>query len=239
VPQDSSITIGFVGSKVGAIDNAWREVGNASSTGDKREGWWCATDFRLLFHPVYRLSVTPNQWHTICLPYAFDIPEGMHVYELAGLLADQQAVALSEVSETEAGCPYVYTIDQESAILFEYGETADRQTRNCLRGYLSTTNRAPAGSYVLTDGQWQLVGSNRPNIAPYTAIIYKPETMTTLASWEGPVIPLVSGTNAVDAVTAPDAQSPSRYRIDGQPASRPRGVYIEQQSGQSRKKLAH
>ena len=238
VPEGGTAVIGFTGSKQGATDNAWHEFGNYSRS-DKREGWWCATDFQLLYHPVHRLTASPGQWNTLCLPYAFDIPEGMHVYELAGLLTDQQAVALNEVAETEAGCPYVYTTTRDAVTLFEFGTKADRQTRNGLRGYLGTTNRAPAGSYVLTDGQWQLVGSNRPNIAPYTAIIYKPETMTTLASWEGPVIPLVSGTNAVDAVTAPDAQSPSRYRIDGQPASRPRGVYIEQQSGQSRKMLAH
>ncbi len=49
--ESETVTIGFVGSKQGAIDNAWRRYGEESG-GDKREGWWCATDFRLLYAPL-------------------------------------------------------------------------------------------------------------------------------------------------------------------------------------------
>ena len=235
IPDGGTAIIGFTGSKQGATDNAWHAYGNFGSS-DKREGWWCATDFRLLYHPVHRLSTTPGQFFTICLPYAFVIPEGMHVYELAGMLTDQNAIALSEVTETEAGVPYVYTIDQDAVTLYEYGETADRQTRNCLRGYLATTNRAPSGSYVLEEGQWRKVTTNRPNIVPYTAIIYKIEAMNTLASWDGLTMPIVAETDAVLPVRQSSTPS-QRYTLDGRPASSSRGITIEVKEGQARKQV--
>ncbi len=64
--ESETVTIGFVSSKQGAIDNAWRRYGEDSS-GDKREGWWCATDFRLLYAP---LTSTPTGLSDIGRPSA-------------------------------------------------------------------------------------------------------------------------------------------------------------------------
>ncbi len=52
VEQGGSLTLGFVSSKNGAEKDKWHTFGNASGTSDNREGWWCATDFKLLHHPI-------------------------------------------------------------------------------------------------------------------------------------------------------------------------------------------
>ena len=54
---------------------AWRRNGNTetdNNTGDLREGWWCATDFRLLYHPIMKLHPAPGKWNTVCLPFTID-----------------------------------------------------------------------------------------------------------------------------------------------------------------------
>lgn len=52
VAPKGSLVVGFVGSKKGAEAGKWHTFGNANGTSDNREGWWCATDFVLLYHPI-------------------------------------------------------------------------------------------------------------------------------------------------------------------------------------------
>ena len=55
VPADGSVTAGFVGSKTGAKTGYWHAFGSTSS-GDNREGWWCATGFTLKYHAIDDLT---------------------------------------------------------------------------------------------------------------------------------------------------------------------------------------
>lgn len=240
VPEGGSVTIGFTGSKKGATDNAWHEYGNYSRT-DKREGWWCATDFQLLYHPLFKTATTVNDWHTICLPYKFLIPDGLKLYEVAGILLDQGLIAVREVTETEAGCPYIYTASQSGLSLYEYGDAAKSTTpKNGLRGYFKTSSatKAPVDSYVLTDNKWQRVTGTRPAIESYTAIIRKIDDLEKLTSWDGLTIPVVGLTDGIKAIGT-DGNGPVRqYRLDGTSTEHPRNVYIEVRQGQTRKKMA-
>ena len=52
VEPQGSLTVGFVGSKQGAKTGYWHTFGDATATSDNREGWWCATDFVLMYHPI-------------------------------------------------------------------------------------------------------------------------------------------------------------------------------------------
>jgi len=234
VADGGTATIGFKSSKQGATDNAWHRIGNFA-TSDKREGWWCATDFELLFHPVHRISTTPGQWQTICLPYAFDIPQGMHVYELEGLVNDSQEVALGEVTETEAGVPYVYIFDAQPstrtpqlATLYERGNKASSaKIKNGLKGYFkqTTTSKVPMGYYILTDGQWLKIGSDRPNVGDNCAYISRLAALQQLAAWSGPTLPLVDNTVGIDDLNSqpstlnsqPSHLKSQQYNLKGEP----------------------
>ena len=52
VAPKGSLVIGFVSSKQGAETGKWHKFGDANASSDDREGWWCATDFVLLYHPI-------------------------------------------------------------------------------------------------------------------------------------------------------------------------------------------
>ena len=52
VEPKGSLTIGFASSKQGAEAGKWHTFGDANGTSDNREGWWCATDFVLKYHPI-------------------------------------------------------------------------------------------------------------------------------------------------------------------------------------------
>ena len=240
IPEGGSVTIGFTGSKQGAIDNAWHQVGTFSNS-DKREGWWCATDFTLLFNPVHKMRTTINEWHSICLPYAFTIPEGVHLYEQAGMLSDQHAIALKEVFETEAGVPYIYRTETPEMTLFEYGEAASSSvTKNNLRGFFTTASSVPVNGYILRNNQWELVTdrNNRPKIESYTAIIQKLDGITLLDSWDGPTLPLVDVTDGLERPTNENDAATAKYTLSGQSTQQPHGVYIEMNDGKAHKRIA-
>ena len=236
VPQDSSVTIGFVSSKQGAVNNAWHQVGNFSAS-DKREGWWCATDFELRYYPAYKKQATVNQWYTICLPYQFNIPQGMKVYELAGLVKDKNEIALREVFETQAGAPYLFTTLTPEYILTTQGAAAtSAQKVNGLRGFFVTSVKAPLKSYLLKDNAWHQVTSERPAVENYTALIQKAEDLTVLDEWNGITIPIAVA-DKIAGTEYEGAQSTKVFTLDGAAAQPRKGIYLEQKQGKTQKIL--
>ena len=156
VEDGGSVTIGFESSKQGATDNLWRPIGNASGKGDMREGWWCATDFELVFCPMYKTTVEPNQWGVICLPYAVKATLNLFLYEIAGISRDYTTIYLRDISESKAGMPFIYRTPSAQATFFEFGD-AVKSTKDGpgnLRGFFKTSAKAPTGSYVLHATSW-------------------------------------------------------------------------------------
>ena len=198
VPEGGSLTIGFTSSKEGATDYAWRRYGNSDTSnnkGDRREGWWCATGFRLLFHPLFKKTPTPNGWTTICLPYAFQVPEGVTLYRIAGLMSDYSLVCLEEVTEPEAGHPYIVFTNLPQATFYTSGEAATIPSRDegNLRGYFKYNGWASSGSYQLNEnGEWFRIASTDEHYKPgsYCAYIIKAEGMPLFSSWDGPTMPI-------------------------------------------------
>lgn len=237
VPKDGDVTIGFKSSKQGAIDNAWHQVGNSNSTGDKREGWWCASDFRLLFTPVLKKTVTPSQWGTLCLEYATMIPQGMKCYRVAGILKDHSQICLEELTELMAGQPTIYFSEVAELLFCEHGApvstplSADAQ--NNLRGYLSN-GLANAGYYELTNGTWEALSARKrsgANVAYLTTI----DGLTEYDSWAGAKLPIA----IPDAVTSvrSDRQPSSVYTIGGRRSVNNRSIIIEKNGNTSIKVL--
>ncbi len=242
VEEGGEVTIGFVGSKDGAIDNAWHAIGDPNNMGDKREGWWCATDFVLRFHPIHKHTAEPGAWKTICLPYAYKVPEGAKCYVLAGILPGHDKVALQEVEQVEAGQPVIYIADTDNIVFYEYGEMAKTPlpyaTQNNLRGFFKTTARAPIGTYVLDNGCWMKVGEERPKIENYSAIIYTLDGMEELDGWDGLVMNLVDNPEGI-MLPSMDGQGVRIYNINGQPAGNQKGIVIQVKDGKAVKTVKH
>ena len=194
VNERGSITVGFTGSKKGAKDGLWMAYGKGTGNGDNREGWWSATDFRLRFIPVYQTATDASGWATICLPYSFIIPDGVKLYQFAGILADGSKICLEEVTEPKAGYPYVFHSNTTSTLSFYETGTAVSSAEtnaNGLRGNfaLSAANRYPLNSFVLQNGIWNKV-TERFVQESFSAFIYKTTQLPVVAEWNGTTLPL-------------------------------------------------
>lgn len=220
VGDRGELTLGFVGSKQGAVDNAWREIGNMASTGDKREGWWCATDFALRFIPMYRTRVPEGGWGLICLPRAIKPSARVKLYHVEGILADYTALCLQEVTETEAGVPYVYYTDEAEVNFYEEGETVDLpSTSDPVWGDFYGNLEAFPGEYYLENGQWHRATAEKTAmIWPYTGFIPSALDFTVYQSWEGLTMP-------INGAVEEHAQSIRPVLVDGQPTTAADGCY--------------
>lgn len=252
VNDDDALTIGFEGSKQGAVDNAWHRLGEPTSTGDKREGWWCATDFVLHFTPQYRLSVTPEQWGVTCLPYAVHPSPGLTFYEIAGITPDLQNLCLRQIEETVAGLAFIYRSSEAEATFLEYGDAVKSTTDapGGLRGFFKTSARVPKDYYYLTDGRWEKVVGDRPAMTSYTGIL-RPQTdsrsqpLAVLDGWEGATMPIVGMTaeEMAASVAAPFVSrdgKPTYFTLDGRRVQTDQlksGVYIKVIDGQAKKMI--
>ena len=247
--DDVPLEVGFVGSKLGAEDGTWLEYGNASSTNDLREGSWCATGFRLLYHPLYRRTMERTQWGTICLPYAATASPGVKVYQIAGLLADSTKICLEEVTQLEAGMPYIYHSEGSEVTFYETGDAVEEALtgNNNLRGYLKTNSRTNVGNYVMVgDGFYLVTSGHRQRMSNYTALIRTKEGMTILDSFNGPMLtisetPWDEVTDGIATITLPNSHQNGLYTIDGRRiydnSHLPAGIYIQVKDGKTRKIL--
>ena len=236
VGETDTITIGFTGTKKGAVDNAWRAYGNTSSAGDKREGWWCATDFKLNYTPIYYREGKAGSWGTICLPYDIVPGEGVKIYSIAGINPELTLLCLEEVSQTRAGEPYIYYSEKAKATFYEEG-TYVRYVRtgsNNLRGTLWAREGAKlsTGNYELRDGEFHRVESNaRPAQKNFSGYINRVDGMTVIDNWTGATLKINGADQETlgidDANVTAGGETPSLYRADGVRLQRPqRGVVI-------------
>lgn len=223
IDNNGSLTIGFKGSKNGAIDKQWMKYGSPSSTGDNREGWWCATDFALRYIPAVSKNPTEGEWGTICLPTTFTIPSGVKLYSVVGISADSLNIGIEEVTgEPVAGIPYLYRKDGDKKITFiQSGNSviAPNTNQNGLRGTFVSTIKYQLGSLVLQNDKWTVVTERFP-IESNSAYIYKVSNVPVLpADWSGMMLPTSglakpTGVNMVRADVS--SKSTKNYNLSGQ-----------------------
>lgn len=251
VDDDGQLTVGFTGSKQGAVDNAWKEIGNADSKGDKREGWWCATEFLLKRSPLYRTTVVPNEYGVICLPFGIRSSEKVQLYELVGITDDYQNLCLRETDEVEAGVPCIYKSTTAQAEFHEFGTatSAAGQGAGGLWGNLREAQFYTSDDYVLQNGVWQKIGDNMPDIPNYSAILSVISDQLPLRlSWDGLTMP-INGVSEDEkkaiaegighTTVQPTAQPSGIYTVDGRSISRQqatgKGIYIKVVDGRAYK----
>ena len=221
VPQNGSATIGFEGSKNGTVDKQWIKYGDATNTGDNREGWWCATDFALRYIPAISKTTDESGWGTVCAPAAITVPEGVKLYKIAGITADQLYIGIEEVTEEPVpGTPYIYNATAGKDIAFlESGKNASVPVTNVngLRGTFVTTAKYPVDALVLTNGKWESV-KERYSMTSYTGYVYKVSNIPALPEgWIGIKMPTSGLATGVQQVkTDADGSKVKRYNLSGQ-----------------------
>ncbi len=55
----------------------------------------------------YLLEIPASRWATVCLPFQFDIPSGLEVYNVTGFITETNTAKLEPVTEPIANKPYV------------------------------------------------------------------------------------------------------------------------------------
>lgn len=192
--DNSTFTVGFEGTKKGSVANGWLQYGKTSGqSNDKREGWWCATDFALRFTPLYKQTVVPNQFGCICLPYAVRASETLECYKIVGINVDYTQLCLEEIDETEAGVPFIYRSSDTEALFLEYGDavTMTQNGPGNLRGYLIASARMPLNYYFVNDGAFEKITSaNRTKVKNYDGYMrpftdLNSEAIPVLTDWTG------------------------------------------------------
>ena len=240
-------TIGFIGSKQGATDFAWHELGNTNSTGDQREGWWCATRFELKFTPLYKTTAVPGQWGVICLPYALHPSQNVTYYRIAGVNPDYTKLCIEPVQEVEAGVPVIYKATVADISFNEYGTmvTEPGEAAGNLRGYFNS-GRAASGYYILQDGQWNKITGARPSRSKYSALIRPFDTgeqVPVIDNWTGETMPINGVTDEEKTAAISPAvihqNNDNVYTVDGRRvdsgAQLKPGVYITTGNGKTYK----
>ncbi len=99
----------------------------------------------------YELTISKNEWTTICLPFAFEVPADMKVYSVTDVAEDGISLVLEEVLTPLPFTPYLINAPQGNYTLSGEEVTATGEeslTNGLLTGTLVNTY-APAGSYVL------------------------------------------------------------------------------------------
>ncbi len=195
VQDGDTVTVGFEGSKQGAVDGSYIPYASPTSTSDNREGWWCATDFSLRHIPMHRCAAGSSGWGVVCLPYTFLCPEGVRLYRLAGIRADDYSLCLEEETDAVvAGCPYIFHSAGNGPVSFvETGAKVNvaKTNYNGLRGTLSASARYPLKALRLVDGTWDYVTDREAAgiIQSYSGYVQKLGNLTVLASWDGITMP--------------------------------------------------
>lgn len=229
--------VGFTSSKENAIDGAWMRYNAPTTTGDNREGWWCATDFKLRYIPMIIRTTDAEGWGTICLQYSFDIPDGIKVYKLAGLTSDYEYIGMvEETDKIEPGRPYVFKGEANTNYVFyEKGNPISTvQKYNGLWGEFASTRTYPIGTIVLTDGKWYYNSVRGGRILNFGAYILDISNLTILDSWEGEKLPTANMPAVPTAIknvkSAQDSKMNSSeiYDISGKRANADtKGIIIE------------
>ena len=200
VDEDGSVTIGFVGSKAGATDNAWHEVGNTKGSGDKREGWCCATDFVLKHTPLYRATVVPGQWNVTCLPYNATPGQGVTLYQVVGITSDYTQLCVEPIENVMGGVPVIYKSEGPVATFYEQGKNVPNASiaPGNIQGWYKTIVHVPANYYYLEEGEWKKCTqafSQRPYIGNYNGTILPftdsdASAVTVYKGWQGLTVPI-------------------------------------------------
>ncbi|MBQ8157441.1 MAG: hypothetical protein IJ081_00275 [Prevotella sp.] len=253
VSEGQALTIGFESSKQGAVDGAYV---NDKGKDDNREGWWCATDFKLLYLPVYARTAAAEgpQWGTICLPQAVTPGDGVRLFEVAGSLTegDNRYVCLSPLENgQEAGYPAVFYAKDQKAFFFTEGEAVklSKEGPNTLYGNFTPTliysfETGAIGSIVMENNNWRELTEADFAEGFYTvpkneASLYTFADLTPLQSWDGIKMP-VNGTGIVDNIAELPVSSTNGqqeyFTIDGRRATaNMRGLMLIHKDGKVRK----
>lgn len=233
VAEGDKLVIGFESSKANAVDdNAWCAIADNNSAGDRREGWWCATDFKLKYLLFCQREQEAGTWGVICLPYNIVPGAGVKLYEIAGLNYNATLLCLQEVETPVAGKPYIYYTENPLVRFYSGGTTV----KSVVSGAGNLVGRfteytTPLNGYAFIDGVFvcQTDKNNRAVTPAYSAYIRRYSSLNILEDWTGPTLPIQGVPSGIEGIQADETngQPETIYTLDGiKTKADKKGIYI-------------
>lgn len=225
VADNEPVKVGFVGTKAGAADGSFIPYGNPNGNADNREGWWCATDFRLRYVPQYRTQANAAGWGTVCLQFTPEIPQGVTFYRLVGILENRTAFCFEEVTDPQPAMPYLFRAEPGAEVIInEMGDKVSfAQTVNGMRGVFTSVAKYTVGSFVLDGDEWRYIpdAASRFPIASWSAYVRTLDNVPVLQSWDGLTMPTSGIETALQQVGIEEFGTSVYYNLQGQRVSHP------------------
>ncbi len=178
-----------------------------------------------------RSGLTAGKWGSICQPFSFPADvvanSGVKFYSIQGKSADGRYVSMEEVTQVEAGVPYLFQAESDKLEMIggtAYASAPNNDLANGLVGVYGRTN-VPSDCYIVTNnklakGDGNTVGANRA----YIDLNAVPE----LTSEAKGIRFYLDGTDGVSGVVAATGKANRVYNLAGLRMAQPsqRGVYI-------------
>ena len=129
-----------------AISNAGSVKNNSDGTTESYSSTPVVTAPIYATATIYTRDVTKDNFGTICLPYAVNNFTGATFYEVAG--KEGRKVIFDEVTELEAGMPYIFKAEAAEIKLAQVGEkyTGNAKMYNSLQGTFEEIEDGEAGA---------------------------------------------------------------------------------------------
>lgn len=220
VGEDGLATIGFQSSKQGVTEGAYDD--------DNRAGWWLASRFRLWYTPAYQRVVdAKGEWTTVCLPFAATPSDSVSVYTVTGRSADGSALYLTEVSNMEAGKPYVCRYHGSRITFLGGAATVSRPvTGGAMTGVFQSVN-VPQGAYILDGGEWRKVENVADVALPHYSAYITSFDQLPVVEGGAASMPLQGIADGISDVISNDGGHVPYYNLAGQRTTSKHGVLVQ------------
>lgn len=127
----------------------------------------------------YELIISSAEWGTLCVPFAFEVPNGLEVFTINAISNDDTSLVLEKVEYPVANMPYL--VHGLEGSYFLSGETVLTEEKTQTNGLLIGTLEdcvAPYGSYVLQKKQgilgFYFVSTDNIRVPAYHAYLSTP-----------------------------------------------------------------
>lgn len=166
----------------------------------------------------YSLYISSAKWSTLCLPFAFDIPEGLTVYSINGINEDTQTIVIQEEQSTKAHKPYLVNGKTGFYSLSGHRKTLENQTlQNGLLVGTYDTIQVFSNAYILQNqngrtGFYRVSQQAAPLILPNRAYLsYAPKHSSIITCF---VIIDDNNESSIESIAESEQQC-SYYNLDG------------------------
>ena len=205
----------------------WSEspcVTNFTDTPERIENWLnerIALEDRYLGYITdslsYELTISKTEWTTICLPFAFTVPDEMKVYSVTDVEEDGISLVYEEVVTPLPYTPYLINAPQGNYLLSgeEVTSTGEESLTNGLLTGTLVNTFAPAGSYVLQSlngilGFYHVSIDNMMPVGAYRAYL----TVPTIARYGH--FRISNNTTSINLILNEDEMGEQTFNLWGQ-----------------------